>query len=69
MLSREGLVGVVVVVSCELSGRGDGAVAVVAVAGGGGGRKLGMLRRARRVIVGARAGAEVAIGARRRAGL
>ena len=65
MLSRRG--AVVVVVLCELSGRGDCAAAVVA--GGGGGRKLGMLRRARRVIVGARAGAEVAIGARRRAGL
>ena len=57
MLSRRGAV-VVVVVLCELSGRGDCAAAVVA--GGGGGRKLGMLRRARRVIVGARAGAEVA---------
>ena len=67
MLSRRGAVAVVVVV-CELSGRGDCAAAAVD-AGGGGGRKLGMLRRARRVIVGARAGAEVAIGARRRAGL
>lgn len=41
--------GVVVVVICE------------PVVGGGGGRKLGMLGR---VIAGARAGAEVAIGAR-----
>jgi hypothetical protein len=54
---------------CELLAGGDSAVAVAVVAGGGGGRKLGMLRRARRVIVGARAGAEVAIGARRRAEL
>lgn len=41
----------------------DGVVVVAVV--GGGGRKLGMQRRARRVIVvGARMGTEVAIGAR-----
>lgn len=42
----------------------DGAVNVAVV--GGGGRKLGMERRARRVMVGARVGAEAAIGAQSR---